>query len=218
MLKIKVYNIDGDEVGEEKLNSQVFGIKVKEELVQEAVVAARASRRKVLAHTKGRSEVRGGGRKPWRQKGTGRARHGSIRSPLWRGGGITFGPTKERNFPLKINKKAKRKALFMTLSDKVAYEKMIILNRLELEKPKTKKMLEIIENLSSKVKKDLNKGTLIILPTKDEIVIKSARNIPKFNILRVQNINILDILKYEYLLMPLETVRKIEETYTRTQE
>ncbi len=147
MPKVTVYNQDGAIVGSQELSDEVFGVKPKDALIHQVVTAMMANKRQVLAHTKGRSEVRGGGKKPWRQKGTGRARHGSIRSPLWVGGGITFGPTKERNFKQKINDKMRRKAILMGLSDRVSDGKMVLLDKIELDEFKTKKIAMIIEKL-----------------------------------------------------------------------
>ena len=153
MPEVKVYNQAGQEIGKEKLNPKIFGVKVKTDLVHQVMVSMQANSRRVLAHTKGRAEVRGGGRKPWKQKGTGRARHGSNRSPLWIGGGITFGPTRFRNFVQKINKKMKRKALYMSLSDKVATQHLIVFDDISFEKPSTKKAVLLLEAVKIKNEK-----------------------------------------------------------------
>src|SRR3989339_1186928 len=153
-MKATVYNMQGTKVKELELAKEIFGVQVNPHIMSQVIVAQQANARKVIADTKDRSEVRGGGRKPWRQKGTGRARHGSIRSPLWRGGGITFGPTNERNFSLKINKKAKRKALLMCLSDKAKNERIILVDNLELAEAKTKKFFQILLNLKLREKKN----------------------------------------------------------------
>src|SRR3989339_146560 len=145
-MKVKVYNLEGKEVREEELEQSFFDIVVKPEVVQQAVEAQLANSRQVLAHTKGRGEVRGGGKKPWKQKGTGRARHGSIRSPLWKGGGVTFGPTKERNFSQKINKKAKQQALFSVLSKKLADQEIKVVDEIKIKNIKTKEMAKILGN------------------------------------------------------------------------
>ena len=136
-MKTDLYNQAGEIINQVELPDQVFGLKINSDLLYQAVMAQLGNSRQVLAHTKGRSEVRGGGKKPWRQKGTGRARHGSIRSPIWKGGGVTFGPTKERNFSKTINKKMKRKALFMALSSKVTDQQLMVFDHLSIEKPKT---------------------------------------------------------------------------------
>jgi len=168
-----------------------------------------------LAHTKDRSEVSGGGKKPWRQKGTGRARHGSIRSPIWIGGGVTFGPTKEKIFTKKINKKMKRQALFMSLSSKLKDKEMVLLDKIELAEAKTKQMIEILNCLEEKLKKNFIKGTLIVLPITDQKVIKASQNIPKIKIIKADSLNVLDILSYRYLLVSQEAVEVIKKTYLR---
>jgi len=185
------------------------------DLVHQAVVAQMANSRQVLAHTKDRGEVRGGGHKPWRQKGTGRARHGSIRSPIWKGGGVTFGPTKERVFAKKINKKMKKKALLMVLSTKVKDKEIVLLDKLELAEAKTKQMIEVINNLKTKIKIDLAKGTLIVLASSDQKIIRAVKNIPKIKTIRADSLNVLDILSYRYLLMPQGAIEVIEKTYIR---
>ncbi|MFA6254934.1 MAG: 50S ribosomal protein L4 [Patescibacteria group bacterium] len=237
MAKATVYNQTGEKVKEVDLNPKVFGLEIKPELIQQAVVSQQANQRQNLAHTKGRGEIRGGGRKPWRQKGTGRARHGSIRSPLWRGGGITFGPTKDQNYSLKINKKAKRKAILMSLSDKANNQKIILLDKLELEEAKTKKFFKILQNLklreakakktvkkeekvtskkiekSEKTKKSREKGILLVLPKKDEKVQRAARNIPRLVTIQANSLNVLAVLQQQYLLMPLDSLAEIEKTF-----
>ncbi|MBU4332684.1 50S ribosomal protein L4 [Patescibacteria group bacterium] len=147
MPKVTVYNQEGVIVGSQELSDEVFGIKPKVEVVHQVVVGMMANKRQVLAHTKDRGEVRGGGKKPWRQKGTGRARHGSIRSPLWVGGGVTFGPTKERNFKKRINKKMRRKAILMCLSDRVNDDKLVLLDKIKLDEIKTRRVVELVDKL-----------------------------------------------------------------------
>ena len=210
---VKVYNQKGEEVGKVKLPAEVFDVEMNKDLVQQAVVSQLANARKVIAHTKDRSEVKGGGRKPWRQKGTGRARHGSIRSPIWKGGGVCFGPTKERVFAKKINKKMKRKALFMVLSSKVKDKEIILLDKLELTEAKTKKMTEMINILKEKVKKNLDKGTLIVLAKSDRKISRAVNNIPKIKTIRADSLNVVDILSYQYFLMPKQAIKVIEKTY-----
>jgi large subunit ribosomal protein L4 len=173
------------------------------------VVAQLANSRQVIAHTKGRSEVRGGGRKPWRQKGTGRARHGSIRSPIWRGGGVTFGPTKERVFKKKINKKMKRKALFMVLTSKIKDDELILLDKLEIKEPKTKPMAKMMENILKKKQKSV----LVVIPKKDENIARANKNIPYTKTIWADSLNVLDLLSFKYLLMPKEAIKVIEKTY-----
>ena len=212
-MDVKLYNQKGEEIGKTVLPISIFDVALDQDLVHRAVIAQQANARKAIAHAKDRSEVSGGGRKPWRQKGTGRARHGSIRSPIWRGGGATFGPTKERVFSKKINKKMKRKALFMTLSSKVKDKEIILLDKLELSEPKTKQMVQVIDGLEKKLKVDLNKGTLIVLPKADQSVSRASRNIPKIKVVRADSLNVLDILSYRNLLMLKPAVGIIKQTY-----
>jgi len=209
MAKAKVYNLSGEFVKDLELDPSVFGIKVSSDLVQLAVEAQEASSRQVLAHTKGRSDVRGGGKKPWKQKGTGRARHGSRRSPIWVGGGITFGPTKERNFAKAINQKAKNKALKMVLSDKVNSEYLILLEELSLKEAKTKMLHQILQKLPSK-----NQKTLLVLDRKNEEILRAARNLPNVVAVAPASLNVVDVLKYKYLLMPVKAINKIVKHFT----
>ncbi len=194
-------------VGEEKLDATLFEVPAKEGLIHQAVVAQMANRRQVLAHTKDRGEVRGGGIKPWKQKGTGRARQGSIRSPLWVGGGVVFGPRNDRNFHQKINKKMKRKALLMCLSDRARDERIILLDKLELENFKTKKFLEILNKLPNREKK-----TLLVLADNDKKIIKSAANLPYLKTIESVNLNVMDVLNNEYLMLPVATLKAVGES------
>ncbi|MBL7053088.1 MAG: 50S ribosomal protein L4 [Candidatus Portnoybacteria bacterium] len=214
-MKISIYNQKGEEIEKTDLPVKIFGLEINKDLVHQVVVAQMANARKVIAHTKDRSEVRGGGRKPWKQKGTGRARHGSIRSPIWRGGGITFGPTKERVFTKKINKKMKTKALFMTLSSKVKDNQLILLDKIELAEAKTKQMTEVIKDLKNKVKKDLDKSILIVLPSSNQDIVRASKNIPKVKIIRADSLNVLDVLTYKYLLVLQGSIKVIEKTYLK---
>ncbi len=209
-MKIVIYNQQGEEVGTTVLPKGIFGLKLNPDLVHQVVVSQMANRRQVIAHTKDRGEVRGGGKKPWRQKGTGRARHGSIRSPLWRGGGVTFGPRKERVFKKKINKKMRRKALFMVLSGKVKNNLLILLDELKIEKPKTKLITEILKKLPCQ-----QESTLIALPDYDKNLILAARNLSKVNTLLARNLNSLDLLSFKYLVMPKDSIKVIKETFLR---
>lgn len=214
MSKVNIYNQKAETVGELELDAKVFAVKPNEALVHQAVVAQLANERQVLAHTKDRSEVRGGGKKPWRQKGTGRARQGSIRSPQWVGGGIVFGPLKTRNFSLKINKKMKQKAMFMALSDKLASNDLIILDNLEMKESKTKAFDMILTNLEKKVFAAENKKrSVLIVNDNNEGVKRSGRNLTGVEILNVDNINIVDLLKYKKLIFTVDVVKKLEERY-----
>ncbi|HDZ54428.1 MAG TPA: 50S ribosomal protein L4 [Candidatus Nealsonbacteria bacterium] len=207
-MKIEIYNQNGEKIGQVLLPKEIFDIKINLDLVHQVLVSQMANRRRVIAHTKGRGEVRGGGRKPWRQKGTGRARASSIRSPIWRGGGVTFGPTKDRVFKKKINKKMKRKALLIVLSAKAKEKLIIVLDDLKLEKPKTKEILNIFRKiLSPKI------SALIALPKKDEKILRAGRNIPGLQIMEARNLNVFDLLSSKYLIMPKETIKTIKETF-----
>ncbi len=206
MLKVKVYNMNGEAVGEEKLDAALFEVAAEGGLIHQAVVAQMANRRQVLAHTKNRGEVRGGGIKPWRQKGTGRARQGSIRSPLWVGGGVVFGPRNDRNFKQKINKKMKRKALLMCLSDRAKEEKIVLLDKLELENFSTKKFLDIVNKLPNKGKK-----TLLVLSDNNKKIIKSAANLPEVKTIEHANLNVIDVLNNDYLMLPVVTLKEVEK-------
>ncbi len=214
-MKQSVYNQKGEEVGKAELPAEIFDLALNKILVHQAVVAQMSNARKTIAHTKDRSERRGGGRKPWKQKGTGRARHGSIRSPIWRGGGISFGPTKERVFTKKINKKMKQKALFMALSSKVRDNEMILLDKLEIAEIKTKAMTDILNNLKNNLKKDLTKSVLIVLPKTDLNIIRANNNIPKTKTIRADSLNVLDVLNYKYFLILQDSIDVIKKTYTK---
>lgn len=207
---VDVYNQEGKKIGQTRLPSEVFNLEFNPDLIHQVVVAQAANRRQPIAHTKTRAEVRGGGRKPWRQKGTGRARHGSIRSPLWIGGGVTFGPRKERNFKQKINKKMRRKALLVVLSAKARDKEIVVLDDLKLEQPKTKLMHEILKKLPS-----YNSSSLIVLPEKDENVIRASRNIPRVSTMLAKDLNALDVLKFKYLILSQKAINVIKEVFVK---
>lgn len=207
-MKAKIYNIKGEVVKTAELNPKIFDVEIKQEVIHRVLEAQLADRRKPWAATKDRSEVRGGGKKPWRQKGTGRARAGSIRSPLWRGGGITFGPQKNRSYFKKINKKEKRKALFMVLTSKVKENHLILVDNFKIEKIKTKNFLNILKELPCKEKK-----VLILYEKPEEKLLKSARNIENIKTLSANSLNIFDVLKYDWLLMPIKALEMIGKTY-----
>ncbi|PWB38428.1 MAG: 50S ribosomal protein L4 [Parcubacteria group bacterium] len=207
-IKVKVYDWQGQEAGTEVLDPALFGVKVNPVLIQSAVLAQQKNSRQPIAHTKGRGDVRGGGKKPWKQKGTGRARHGSIRSPLWIGGGITFGPTAERNFAVKINKKARRQALLMILSDRVIDGKLILLEAYKLAEPKTKLLKQTLDKLPSK-----GKSTLIVTKVNDTAIVKSATNLPKVKTIYFGSLNVVDLLGSQYIILNKEIIEKIKEQY-----
>jgi len=212
---VKTYDTNGREVGQTRLPSEIFDVKINPDLVHQVVVSQMANRRRVIAHTKGRGEVRGGGRKPWRQKGTGRARAGSIRSPIWRGGGVTFGPRKEKVFKKKIPKKMRRKALFMVLSGKLKNNLLIVLDELKLEKAKTKFLTKLIENWKLRIENFKEGSILIALPEYDRNIILAAQNLPGVNTLLAHNLNTLDALSFKYLIMPKESIKVIKKIFLK---
>ena len=209
-MKISVYNKQGKEIEKIVLPKEIFGLAPNLDLVHQVVVGQQANKRRPIAHTKTRAEVRGGGRKPWRQKGLGRARHGSIRSPIWIGGGVTFGPRRNVVFKKKIPKKMKRKALFTVLSDKVKNNLLVLVDDLEIAEPKTKLMVNILEKLPSK-----KKSSLIALPKIDQKLIKACQNIPKVITIQAKDLNSLDLVSFKYLVMPKESVKVIKETFLK---
>jgi len=214
-MKIAVYNQKGKEIGKTLLPKEIFAVSLNSDLLHQVVVSQMANRRRTIAHTKTRAEVSGGGRKPWRQKGTGRARHGSIRSPIWKGGGVTFGPRKEKVFKKRVPKKMRRKALFMTLSVKVKKKLLFVLDKLDIKEPKTKQISKILENLRSKIENFEKGSVLIALAEKDEKIILAARNIPKTNTMLARDLNVLDLLSFKYLILPKESVKVIKETFSK---
>ena len=207
-IKVKLYDFQGKETGEEILDPKLFGVEADPEIVHEMVVAQQKNSRDVLAHTKGRAEVRGGGKKPWRQKGTGRARHGSIRSPLWIGGGITFGPTKLRNFSVKVNKKVKQKALAMVLSDKVANDKLVLVESYNMPEAKTKVLQTALAKLPTK-----NRPTLVVTKNAEENIVKASKNLPRVETINFGSLNLVDLMKKEYLVINKELLKKVSEHY-----
>jgi large subunit ribosomal protein L4 len=209
-MKIDIYNQNGEVQGSAILPKEIFDVKFNADLVHQIVVSLSANKRQISAHTKNRGEVRGGGKKPWRQKGTGRARHGSIRSPIWKGGGVTHGPRKERVFEKDIPKKMRRKALFMVLSQKLKDNQLVVLNKIELEKGKTKEMVKSLGKLPCN-----NQATLIALPNYDKKVFLAARNIKKTSIEDARNLNVLDLLSYKYLLLTKDSIKTIEDTFNK---
>ena len=215
-METAVYNQEGKKVGTYVLPDGIFNVTVNTDVIHQALVAQDANARENIAHTKNRAEVRGGGIKPWRQKGTGRARHGSIRSPLWKGGGVSFGPRNERIFALKINKKQKQKALFMVLSSKVKNEKLAVLDMFALESIKTKLISEILKTVSGAAfSAEGYKKLLVIIPAADKNVTLSMRNIPNVKVLTADSLNIKDLLSYRYVILVKDAVAVIEKTYTQ---
>lgn len=211
-MKVKIYNQEGKEVGTAELSDGVFGLKWNADLVHQVVTGQAANLRRGTAHAKGRSEVRGGGRKPWRQKGTGRARHGSIRSPIWIGGGVTHGPLKEKNYHKKINKKMAKKALFTALSAKARDNEIIVLDDLKLSEAKTKYAAEIFKNLSQvDALQDIVKAkTLLALPEKSNDLKRVFRNLPRVGMDEARNLNAYKVLQYRYILISKEVLESVK--------
>ena len=206
MPKIDVYNVEGKKVSDIELNENIFGIKPNEKIVHIALVNYLANQRQGTSNTKTRAEVSGGGRKPWRQKGTGRARQGSIRAPQWIKGGIALGP-KPRSYKYRINKKEKRLAIRSLLSSKVLENTLTVVDKLELAEVKTKTMAKVLTDLKVEGK------TLIILADKNDNVILSSRNLEGVKTIGINTINVFDLLNYNRLVLPLDTVKKLEEVY-----
>ena len=205
MANVSVYNMEGNEVGKMDLNDAVFGVEVNEHLVHMAVVAQLANNRQGTQKAKTRSEVSGGGRKPWRQKGTGHARQGSTRAPQWTGGGIVFAPT-PRDYTIRLNKKEKRAALKSALTSRVLENKFIVVDELKLDELKTKKFQNVLNNLK------VNKALVVVDENSDNVV-KSAKNIQSVKTAYVNTINVYDILKYNTVVATKAAVANIEEVY-----
>ena len=217
-MKTKLYNQNAEIIGDIDLPDKVYGLVMNHDLLKQVVHAQSANSRQVLAHTKDRAQVRGGGRKPWKQKGTGRARHASIRSPIWKGGGVAFGPTKERNFAKKINKKMKRTALFMALSSKIKDKEALVLNDIRLDAPKTKLGINLIKTLSSKMegyratKKKMD-SILLVAPDQDRLMARAFNNLNFVDMQSAKSLNVMDVLKKRYLILLKDAIGIIESTY-----
>ena len=205
MANVSVFNMEGNEVGTMELNDAIFGAKVNEHLVHLAVVSQLANKRQGTQKAKTRSEVSGGGRKPWRQKGTGHARQGSTRAPQWTGGGVVFAPV-PRDYSFKINKKEKRAALKSALTSRVEAQKFVVLDELKLEAIKTKDFVKVLNNLN------VSKA-LVVMGDKDVVIEKSAANVPDVKTTQATLLNVYDILKYDTVITTKAAVEKIEEVY-----
>ena len=208
-----LYNQNAESVGKASLPDKVFGVSMNRDLLYQVITAQMANKRQVIAHAKGRSEVRGGGKKPWRQKGTGRARHGSIRSPIWKGGGVTHGPTKERIFKKKINKKMARKALFIALSSKARDKELVVVEDLKLQNWKTKEMASIMNKVSELF--SAKHGSLLLVTDKKlgDTIERVTKNLPKIDVMEAKNLNALDILGRKNLILLKDSVDVIEKTF-----
>ncbi|KKS13858.1 MAG: 50S ribosomal protein L4 [Candidatus Yanofskybacteria bacterium GW2011_GWA1_41_6] len=212
-MEYPLYNQKAENIGKVDLPDGIFNLEMNKDLVHQIVTSQMSNKRQVIAHAKGRGEVRGGGKKPWRQKGTGRARHASIRSPIWKGGGATFGPTKERNFKKKINKKMARKALFMALSSKAKDKQLFVLDDIRLENTKTKEMAVILKNLSSLMGK--KPTMLLVLPLMEDKVKRSSKNLPNFSAVEARNLNPLEVLSHKYLVLVKDSVDALNKTFNK---
>lgn len=207
MPEVKVFNQDGSEAGSIQLEDAVFGIEPNEHVVHEVVVMQRAAKRQGTHAVKNRSKVSGGGRKPWRQKGTGRARQGSIRAPQWVGGGVVFGPTPEKNYKYKLPKKVRRLALKSVLSSKVKNDDMIVVSELSFEKPKTKELVNVLQGLNVADK------ALIVTAEKQDNVVLSANNLQDVKVITVNEINVLDVVSHDKLIMTKDAAVKAGEVF-----
>lgn len=205
-MKVKVYNKTGKETGELDLNEAIFGVKIKPEVVHQVFISQMNNQREPWADTKNRGEVSGGGKKPWAQKGTGRARHGSIRSPIWRGGGVTFGPLSIRNYKEKINKKTRRLAVKMCLSDKIINNLLVVLEDFDFSEPKTKVFQNVLKQLPIK-----GKHFLILTVGKDENLLRMTGNIQAVQTKRAEDISVMDLVNNGAVIITKEGVKKIEE-------
>ncbi|MDP3993760.1 MAG: 50S ribosomal protein L4 [Candidatus Doudnabacteria bacterium] len=214
MLKVSVYSQSGEDTGSKiELNPKIFEIKELKPGVLHQVVTARLSNlRRATARTKTKGEVRGGGKKPWKQKGTGRARAGSIRSPLWRGGGIIFGPVAGRNFYKKVNKKTNRLALFAALTDRIKSNQLLVVDNIELQEAKTRELLQKIDIFAKKMK-PTGKNVLIITPAKAEKLARASANLPDVKVITAANLNILDLLQANSIIVLKDALPEIEKTY-----
>jgi len=205
MTKVQVYNQEGKATSEMELSDAVFNVAPKESVVHQVYNAILANARIPWADTKGRGEVRGGGKKPWKQKGTGRARHGSIRSPIWKGGGITFGPKTDRSYKQKVNKKMNRKAVAMCLTDKIAQSKFIVLDALEIS-GKTKEFAKVRGSLAGS-----GKSTLVLIKESNENVLRASKNMEKCQVARAIDVNVVDLIKNQYVIATKESIDVLQK-------
>jgi large subunit ribosomal protein L4 len=207
-MKIKVYNLAGKETGEMELSDTVFGVKIKTELVHQVFVQQTNNQREPWADTKNRGEVHGGGKKPWQQKGTGRARHGSIRSPIWKGGGVAFGPLTDRNYKTKINKKTRQSAIRMCLSDKAQSGNLMVIEDFKFEQPKTQLFASFLKTLPAKLK-----TFLVLTADKNNDVLRMTKNLKSVKTLRAQDSNVLDLLSKGVILTSKDGIKTMEEVF-----
>ncbi|OGZ67940.1 MAG: 50S ribosomal protein L4 [Candidatus Staskawiczbacteria bacterium RIFCSPHIGHO2_02_FULL_42_22] len=207
-MKVDVYNQKGEVIGNSVLPAEIFDVKMNADLVHQVLISQTANKRQVGAHTQTRGEVRGGGRKPWRQKGTGRARHGSTRSPIWKGGGVSGGPRNDKNYAKALPVKMRRKALYMVLSEKVKNNLLVVVDSLQIPEAKTKEMAATIKNLPIKTN-----SRLVVSPNADKKTFLVARNIAKTGVSEARNLNVVDLLNYKYVLVSKDGIKDIEATF-----
>lgn len=209
-MKVKVYNLEGKETGEMNLSDSIFAVKAKPEVVHGVFTAQNNNQRESWADTKSKGEVRGGGKKPWAQKGTGRARHGSIRSPIWKGGGVTFGPLSIRNYKTKINKKTKRLALKMCLSDRAKDNALVVLEDFNFSEPKTKLFVNLLKALPVKAK-----TFLLLTPGKSDLVMRMTKNLKSVKTVRAEDLSVMDVLSKSAVLTSKAGVETIEKVFNK---
>lgn len=207
MIKIDLYNLEGKVTGDISLPEEVFSVESNNDLVHQVYVAQSANRRSGSSHSKTRGEKRGGGKKPWKQKGTGNARTGSIRNPIWKGGGVIFGPNKDMNFSKSVNAKMRRKALMIALSDKARSEKIRVVESLNLQEKKTKIFAGMVKGL------DLSKSILVSFSKEEKNCYKAARNVEKVNTMEVEQLNVFDLMNSEYLIVSKDSIKQIKDKY-----
>lgn len=217
-MTVETYNIQGEKAGTVELPDKIFGVKWNAALVRQVYDGETANKRRPWAHTKTRGEVRGGGKKPWRQKGTGRARHGSTRSPIWIGGGVAHGPRNERDYSVKINKKMRKAALFSLLSRKTKDKELVIFDEFKISQPKTKKVFSIFKNLRSAANV-YNAGikggrSLTALPKNEELK-RSMKNLPYVSYIEPRNLNIAELLNNKYLVMDKKSIKELESVFLK---
>jgi len=210
-MEYPLHNQEGKNIGTVELPEKMFGLEMNQDLLHQVVTSQMSNKRQVLAHAKGRGEVRGGGKKPWRQKGTGRSRHGSIRSPIWKGGGATFGPTKERNFKKKLNRKMVKKALFVALSSKAKNEQLVMVDTFKVQNPKTKEMAGVMKNFLSMLGSRPN--ALLVVPAGDENVKRASKNLPYLSAVEAKDLSPLQILAHKHLIFVKDSIGILEKKF-----
>jgi len=216
-MEVSLYNQQAKVVGKLQLMDAAFDVPMNRDLVYQVAVSQRSNERQVVAHAKGRGEVRGGGKKPWQQKGTGRARHGSIRSPIWKGGGVAHGPTKEANFKKKINTKMARKAVLTVLSSKIRGGNFAVIDEITLKAAKTKEMAVIAKSLNSVFNKDAKKQSniLLVVPTVDQNLLRAAGNLPNMEMIEARNLNTLMLLESKNIVALKDSIDVIQNIFAK---